>query len=116
MSKPYTLRKTKGGPRMMTLSSDMERRMTEAPIDAVRLTLDMTFKAITDLTGDAVVLDTDQGDRLNPRLNEPTVEMSGDQYLLWRWIIQGARVQDTRDMAHLLEVASLAVSLLAPSK
>ena len=111
MSKPYTLRKTKGGPRMMTLSSDMERRMMEAPIDAVRMTLD--FKAITDLTGDAVVLDPAQEARLSPRLNEPTVEMSGDQYLLWRWIIQGARVQDTRDMAHLLEVASLAVNMTA---
>lgn len=114
MKKPYTLRKTKAGLRMMTLSPYMEQRLMAAPPDAVRLTFDKVFNEIKQQTGGKVVLNPEQYDRLMPHLeNQSSVGMdtlSGT--LIWRWLIQGARYSDTKGMDHFLDVATEMVALL----
>lgn len=112
MSKPYTLKKTKGDVRIMTLSNEMEQRLLQAPIDAIRLTLEKTFRSITELTGDRVVLHPDQDDRLREKLGDPCQWEGGDAHLLWRWIAQGASLNDARDMPHFLDISTLAVRAL----
>lgn len=97
---------------MMTLSNHMERQFSNAPVDAVRLTLQLTFQAIKGLTGDTVVLDPEQQARLQPKLGEDSPGQGQDRHILWRWITQGARLNDARDMEHFLEVATLAVQVL----
>lgn len=114
MTKPYTLRKTKGGPRMMTLSAEMEHRLMAAPPDAVRLTFDKVFSQIAQNTGDKVVLDPDQHERLMAHLGNHSSAGTEtlSRTLIWRWFVQGVRYSDTKDMGHLLEVATEMVTLL----
>lgn len=105
MAKPYTLRKVRPGLRVMTLSEDMMERASRASIDALRLTIDLTFKDIHELTGDQVALDIDQSDKLMSRMGEPGLDLNADAYFAWRWICQGARARDCQDMAHLLRIS-----------
>lgn len=116
MAREYSLRKTKGGPRMMTLSPQMEQRLLQAPADAVRLTLSKAFEQISLLTGDAVVLLPEQQDRLTTRLSqEPVVALAPARSRLWTWMVQGARYADTQGMAHFLDLATEMVVLLDAS-
>lgn len=110
MAKPYTLRKSKSGIRIMSLSEEMMAQMEASPIDAVRLTIQLTFKAIEELTGSRVALDADQYDRLAKRLNEPALVEGPDASKVWHWITQGARAKDVGDMRELLRVTSAAAT------
>ena len=114
MAQPYTLRKTKGRLRIMTLSPEMEQRVLQAPHDAVRLTFSKFFKQITQTTGDNVVLNPDQDSRVNAYLDQqpsPGNETS-TQILIWKWFVEGARPLDAKGMDQFLEVASEMVLLL----
>lgn len=115
MAKPYTLRQTKGGPKIMTLSADMERRFLAAPPDAVRLTIEKAFEQIRQFTGNSVVLNPEQYERLSGYLgNQPTAcTETLSRRLMWRWFVQGIRYADTKDMAHFLDVATEMVTLLS---
>ena len=92
----------------MTLSRDMMAQIEQSSIDAVRLTLELTFKDIQDLTGAPVVLEISQQECLSARMNEAPLTEGPDAFRVWRWITQGARARDTQGMKELLRLATAA--------
>lgn len=96
----------------MTLTPAMEERLLSSSQMAVRWTLQATLQAISDVSGDEVFWEPEQMDRLEAHFEKTPDALSADAYLAWRWMIQGARFQDARDMGHFLSVAELATQAL----
>lgn len=113
MARTHTIKKARTGLRVVTLSAQMVEKMKQSPIEAVQLTLELTFQAVSELTGDRVILCPEQEDELAALLKQSSSINDPDSYLAWRWLKQGARASDTRDMDQLLRVATRAVESLA---
>lgn len=97
----------------MTLTPAMEERLSRSSHMAVRWTLQATLQAISDVSGDEVFLEPEQMDRLEAHFEKTPDALSADAYLAWRWMTQGARFQDARDMGHFLSVAELVTQALS---